>query len=479
MKLIAGFVSVVLLSCFALSASAQSRQQQKTDSVFRIVKSNFNAKNVDALYALTGEKLKATLSPQAFKSAFERQIFPLGAIKADSVISFVNNKNATYKLTFDSSVFQLVMNLDDKDKLELFLFQPYTDAVVTTKPNKVPSSNPMTSAIDRSIDSLVRKYIQRSNTVGASVGIIKDGKTTIYNYGEVKKGSSILPDNSTLFELGSITKTFTATLLSYYANQEKINLQDPIIKFLPANVAANPELKDITVLQLSNHTSGLARLPDNFTLQRPYDEANPYKNYNKKLLFDYLSRATLNSKPGEKYAYSNMGVGLLGIILEKVSGKSFEQMVADVITIPLGMKNTIQHMYAMQVPRFAEVYDASGNATSAWDLDALASAGALRSTMNDMLIYARANMNSTGTTAIAKAINQTHQITFNNNDAKIGLGWHVSTINGTEYYFHGGGTGGSSSFFAFNASKKLAVIILSNAVESTDPLGASLIKKLQ
>ncbi len=412
------FVAVMLFGCIAISVSAQSRQQIKTDSVYRLIKKHFNAKDVNSIYALAGEKLKAALSSQAFKTVVEQQLFPMGAIKADQLISFVNNNIATYKLSFDAGPLQLVMNLNEKDKLEIFLFQPFVNTEVTTKSNNVPTSNPLASVLDRSVDSLARVYIQKSNTVGLSIGIIKDGKSSIYNYGEVKKGNGKLPDNSTLYELGSITKTFTSVLLAWYVGQGKVSLQDPIIKYLPAAVAANPQLKDVTLLNLSNHTSGLPGLPDNFTLQRPYDEANPYKNYNQQLLFEYLAKAKLKSKPGEKYVYSNMAVGLLGIILEKVSGKPFEKMIAEVITGPLEMKSTMQNLYAMQVPRFAEVYDAAGNATPAWDLNALASAGALRSTINDMMIYTRANLSTNNINPLNKAINLTHQVTLNN-DARV------------------------------------------------------------
>jgi CubicO group peptidase (beta-lactamase class C family) len=132
----------------------------------------------------------------------------------------------------------------------------------------------------------------------------------------------------------------------------------------------------------------------------------------------------------------------------------------------------------MLSPRFATVYDEDGNPTSPWDFDALAPAGALRSTMNDMLLYVKANLNSKSISPLDKAIDLTHQITLNN-DARIGLAWHIIVVGGVDYYFHNGGTGGSSSFLAFNKSKNLGLVILSNAAESTDPTGVSLLRKLQ
>jgi len=168
----------------------------------------------------------------------------------------------------------------------------------------------------------------------------------------------------------------------------------------------------------------------------------------------------------------------LGVILEKVSGKPFEQMVAEIIDQPLAMKNTVQHLFPMQASRFATVYDEGGNETPPWDFDAMAAIGSLKSTLNDMVAYVVANMNTKPITPVNKAIDLTHQTTFKNDDIKVGLGWHIVNIVGKEYYFHTGGTGGSSSYLAISTAKNFAVIILSNSVESTDDIGAGLLTKL-
>lgn len=477
MKVLARLVALMLFGCLAINTSAQSIQQRKTDSVFQLVKKYVRAKNAAAIHELASPEFKQAIPLANFQSFLSQDIFSFGQLKSDSLVSFLNNIKAGYKLHFDKTDRLLSISLDKNNKLDYFQSLPYV--VVNNKTQLVASSNPLITIQDKKVDSLARGYIQRSNTVGLSIGIIKNGKTSIYNYGETAKNSKKLPDGNTLFEIGSLTKTYTGTLLAYYVNKGVISLNDPISKFLPASVAANPALAEIKLLNLSNHTSGLPGLPPDFTLQRPYDEANPYNYYSTQMVFDYLQKCTLKTKPGEKFDYSNLGAGLLGIILEKVSGRSFEKMIAEVITQPLGMKNTVQHLYPMLTPRFAPVYDETGNPTSAWDFDALASAGALRSSMNDLVLYAIANMNSKGLTPLNKAIDLTHQVTVSNSDAKVGLGWFISTINGVDYYFHGGGTGGSSSFFAFNQAENLAVIILSNAVESTDPMGVGLIKKLQ
>lgn len=468
----------ILSSAFSYqNASAQNRQLQKTDSVLTLVKQKFRVKNANELYALMGDKFKAALTPNAFRDVCTEQLFPLGNIKSDSLLSFVNNKTATYKIKMDAVTLQLGLSLDQFDKIELFLFQPYKDVSVK-KIMQAPTGNPLVNVVDKKVDTAARAYIQKANTVGLSIGVIKNGVLSIYNYGETVKGNKKLPTGNTVFEIGSITKTLTAALLAWYVNEGKIKLSDPVTKYLPDSVAANPQLRNVTLLNLSNHTSGLPSLPINFQAQKPYDQANPYKNYNKQLLFTYLKSCRLNNEPGKTYAYSNAAVGLLGIILEKISGKPYEQNVLEIITTPLQMKSTAQHLSRILTDRFVAVYDDRGDVTAAWDFDALAAAGALRSTVNDLAIYAKANM-ATDDSKLSKALRLTHQITFKNSDTPIALGWHIIKVGGVDYTFHNGGTYGSSSFLAFNIEKKLAVIVLSNASESTDALGIELIKKLQ
>jgi CubicO group peptidase (beta-lactamase class C family) len=292
----------------------------------------------------------------------------------------------------------------------------------------------------------------------------------------MKRGGKILPTADSFFEIGSITKTFTATLLAWFVNERKVRLNDPIIMYLPDSVAVNQQLKGITLLNLINHTSGLVSVPDNLR-DNLTDPLNPYKDYNKQLMYSYLKSCKLISKPGEKYAYSNLGVGLLGSILQSVSGQVFEQMVNEIIARPLGMFSTSQYLNPLFLPRFVSVYNSNGQETTPWDFDVLTACGALRSTVNDLLKYANANM-IPKSTPLSAAIQLTHKITFTK-DVKIGMGWHVINIKGVDYYFHNGGTYGSSSFMAFNAEKGIAIVLLSNSAETIDPVGAQILGEIQ
>lgn len=468
-------IIITFLLIVPMSLLAQSNQQKKVDSTFQMVVKYFNEKNAEAIYNLTGNNFQKEISFDTFNTIANKQLFTLGAIKDWVLLSFVNNNVASYKAKFENATMQIQLSLDKKDKLELFLFKPYQEPTAN-KTALVASSNPLKSRFDIKLDSIIRTYIQKSNTVGLCIGIFDKGKTMVYSYGETIKRNGKLPNADNFFEIGSITKTFTATLLAYYANDGLLNINDPITKYLPDSVAANPELKSITLLNLSNHTAGLERIPDNLASSAT-NELNPYKDFTKDHLLHYLKTCKLQSKPGEKYAYSNLAVGLLGYILEKVSGISFEQMVTQVICKPLGMFSTNQYLNPLLAPRFVQVYNETGDPTPAWDFDILAPCGALRSTVNDLLLFTKANMH-TGNEKLTRAFELTQKVTFTK-DVKIGLGWHIISVNGLDYFFHNGGTYGSSSFLAFNKEKLQGVVILSNATESTDNIGVSLLKAMQ
>jgi CubicO group peptidase (beta-lactamase class C family) len=467
---------IVLIFTINFSSSAQSTQQRKNDSVFVLVKKYFNAKQADSIYLLAGDVVKKEFTAEAFRYVLENQLFPAGQIKESKLLNFLNNKIGVYNLTFNSGKLELWMSLDDQGKLDMLQFKPPAKDA-GDKIEQVATTNPRHTSVDKKVDSAARIYIQKANTVGLSIGILSNGVATTYNYGETAQGNYKLPDANSIYEIGSITKTFTATLLAYYVNEGKVKLTDPITKYLPDSVASNQNLQGITLEMLSNHTSGLPRLPDNFVDHSGYPQ-DPYRDYTKQHLFSYLKTCKPDNKPGENYAYSNLGYGLLGAILEKVSGKSFEQMVEEVICQPLGIKSTVQHLTPTQRQRFLKEYNANGQETPPWLFDVLAPLGALRSTVNNLLTYAKANI-VPNDTKLSKAFQLTHQITFNKADVKLGIGWHIIVVNNIEYYCHDGDTFGSSSFLAFNPEKKLAIVVLSNSGANVNAMAADLIKRIQ
>ncbi|MFL5808296.1 MAG: serine hydrolase domain-containing protein [Flavisolibacter sp.] len=465
-----------ILLCFSCTFSFSQNQQEKIDSVCRLVIKNFNNKDAEGLYQLTGAAFKKAVTIERFREIGNTNLFPIGEM-LQAIYEKQQNGVSKYKAVFASVNLAMYLSLDDKDKLETFLFNEYVDERAK-KAGKVRSSNKMVTALDRKLDSAVQPYISLEVTTGLSIGILRNGKTYYYGYGETEKGNKKLPNEKTIFEIGSISKTFTAILLADAVNKGEIRLNDPVSLYLPSSI---PPLQfggePVTIKMLSNHSSGLPRMPTNFTTAVS-DPLNPYKNYGIDQLFGFLSTFKLDRKPGTSYEYSNLAVATLGAILENINKKPFEQMVVEKICGPLQMNDTRQYIRKTDSARFAKGYSETGKYNGQWDFKAFAPAGSLRSTATDMLRYAKANMSS-APGELSKAIQLTHSLTFSDGQNKTGLGWHFIKPGDDEVLFHNGGTGGFRSYLAINQEKKFAVVILSNTAVGTEEVGNELMKWLE
>ena len=315
-------------------------------------------------------------------------------------------------------------------------------------------------AADRkaAIDSIVQPVIDTGTTPAVVVGVLEDGKTQLFAYGKASANS--------VFEIGSITKTFTATALAVMVERKMVSLEDPVRKFLPADAMPAGEGPEIRLIDLATQTSGLPRMPTNF---RPKDFSNPYVDYTPQLMYEFLSKQTLKLGPEHKFLYSNLGVGLLGHALSLRYGKSYEQMVADLVTGPFGMTDTSITLSADQKKRLAPGHDATGKQVANWDLDALAGAGALRSSAADMLRYLQSHLNPPE--KMKPAVELTHIPRADvGGGMKIALIWLIKP--GGKIYWHNGGTGGYTSYASFDPDRKAGVVVLVNSSgRVTDAIG--------
>ncbi|WP_462220460.1 serine hydrolase domain-containing protein [Ferruginibacter sp.] len=467
------FLVVCLFSLFSCDTNSQNSQQDKIEAVQKKVVKLFNEKNADGLYALTGAGFKKQLSEESFKNVAENNLFPLGEIKSAEFEKFEKGISK-YKVTADAAILSMYLSLDSLDMIQTFLFQPYKKEV-SGEFKKTVTDNKLVNALDKKVDSLLQKFMFESKTVGLSIGVLKNGKTYFYNYGETKKGKGVVPSSKNLYEIGSVTKTFTGLLLAKAVVEKKIALNDPVNKFLPKKIPlikfGNDTLK---IVHLANHTSGLPPLPDNFGAA---DLVNPYKDYDEKKLLEYLKHASLSRRPGEKFEYCNLAVGLLGNILEKVNKMSYQKMVTDFICSNAAMTATKQFLTKTDTAIFMQGYTESIIFQSQWDFKALAAAGSLRSNTEDMLKYAALNLGATNG-KLNEAIELSHQPTFNAGQQKIGLNWFIQNWGWGEILFHGGQTGGYKSFLALNKKTKNAVIILANTGVNNDAAGIEILKYL-
>ena len=267
-----------------------------------------------------------------------------------------------------------------------------------------PSNSPVPS------DSEIRKIlVDRIDTfhqgVGIVVGVIDPQGRRLVAYGSLNQGDLRPLNGETIFEIGSVTKVFTSLLLSDMVQRGEVSLADPVAKYLPADVKV-PERNGrvITLVDLSTHTSGLPRMPSNFN---PKDPANPYADYTTEQLFQFISSYKLTRDIGSQFEYSNLGGGLLGQALSRRAGMDYEALVKSLITVPLGMASTGITLSPEMKARLAVGHDDKLVAVPNWDIPALAGAGALRSTANDLMTFLAANLGYVKS-PLAPAMGPTH-----------------------------------------------------------------------
>ncbi len=250
------------------------------------------------------------------------------------------------------------------------------------------------------IDRLVQPLVDGQAIVGCVVGVIDGDEQEVHAYGELTRGGGQKPDGATVYEIGSVTKALTGTLLADMVERGEVKLDQPIAELLPEGVTVAPyEDQPITLLHLATHTSGLPRLPHNMA---PKDPPNPYADYTPELMYEFLSSYKLHRTPGKTYEYSNYGAGLLGTLLARRAGKSYEELIIERLAAPLGMQDTRITLTPDQQARFARPYNVSLQPDRNWDQDAFAPAGAVRSTADDMLKLLAAAMSDADEPAPAR-----------------------------------------------------------------------------
>jgi D-alanyl-D-alanine-carboxypeptidase/D-alanyl-D-alanine-endopeptidase len=331
------------------------------------------------------------------------------------------------------------------------------------------------------VEPLVAELLVRhaGRHVGVVVGVLKAEREWVIGSGTVGPGGASPPAANTIFEIGSVTKVFTAALLAAMVENGVVALDDPVQRFLPAGVELPVRGRPITLADLATHTAGLPRLPHGFVLRSVRHRRNPYARFTAGELYASLEATRLRQEPGGRPRYSNLGYGLLGDVLARRAGRSYEQLVRERICGPLGLADTCVAVPAAAQGRFAQGHNRRGRPVPHWDLPALAGAGALRSTVADLLVFVRVQLGD-GDPALARAAALTHVPRVRHRGTAIGLGWMRWPLRGTEHelLFHNGGTGGFRSFVGFVPSTHTAVVALSNSARSVDALGFHVLKRI-
>ena len=327
--------------------------------------------------------------------------------------------------------------------------------------------------ISEEVKENIKKRVENGINTGIVVGLITPQGTTYYSYGVKSLETNAPVDENSVFEIGSISKTFTGILLADMVVKGDLKLDDPLQNLLPDGITAPTRNgESIKLFHLSNHTSALPRLPDNMTITNP---GNPYAAYTEKHLYDFLNGYELTRDIGSQYEYSNYAVGLLGHVLASKRDLTYEELMIKVIAKPLGMENT-SVAFTDQMKKNLAMGHSNGLEVENWDLPTVAGAGAIRSTAVDMLKYLAANMGLEKSDLYAAM-----QLSHKNSGGKdsnpiVGLGWHTTVNDGVEIIWHNGGTGGYRTFSGFTKDGSMGVVVLSNSDAGVDDIGIHLLQ---
>lgn len=443
MKRLCCFLVTILIANLLL---AQPENYKTAMDHFQL---HYNAEQYDDIFNSFSAEMKQALPQESTRQFLTGLKGQAGKIENKAFIGFQQGTYATYKTDFEKAVLAVHLSLDDNNLINGLFIQPYEEPEKTAH----TAVNALKAYPKEIAEVLFSKTEDFPNHTQVAVAIIQNDRP--HYYGMIKMNDTVKPiqNQNKVFEIGSVTKVFTSTVLASLVEDGAIDLTDDINSYYPFS------FKDHTRLNfknLANHTSGLPRLPENIDLS---DETNPYKNYGKSELDQYLQDILeLENEPSKTYVYSNLGAGLLGYTLGLSQKTNFQQLLQEKVFNKYKMKNTYTSSQNLKA-QLVKGQNPEGETTANWDFEALFGAGGILSTAEDLAQFAVAQFNPANT-----ELSLTREATFTiNENMKIGLGWHIlKSESGEDLVWHNGGTGGYSSSVAVNVNNRTAVVILSN-----------------
>jgi CubicO group peptidase (beta-lactamase class C family) len=312
------------------------------------------------------------------------------------------------------------------------------------------------------VELIANTLSQFLNNSEIAIALVHSNKLIFYGLQRTNDSIRIANNSNQVFEIGSITKVFTTQLLINLLEEGKIkNLDESVIPHLDFKIKGNP---NITFRQLANHTSGLPSNLNGSIFNT--DVRNPYKNWNKEKLVEYFSKdVKLDSEPGVKYQYSNVGMALLAYTISKIEEEKYESLLQKNIFKPLEMKQSTTDRYLVQ-DYLVQGYNWKGKPTANWEMAEMKGAGAVLSTTNDLSKFVMWNFSALKNQL--KLMSQSAKVI--NDNLEIALGWHIiKNKTSNPFLWHNAGTGGYKSSMAINLYNDTGVIVLTNIGATDNP----------
>lgn len=455
------FFLLILVKCSILPSYAQD-----ATNFWKEFQTLFNSKEFNRIYdQMLSQEFQKNFSKSEWLSFLSDDIYNQGG----NLDSFRIPSETKVLLYFEKFILSGDFYLNAQNQLEGVMLQPYQNKELATV---VPhSNNPMQSIMDKIIEEKVIDFYHKTNSYSEiSIAFIDNGIINFYHYAPQEKQ---LPTHQSIYEIGSISKTFTALLIRQAILENQLSLDTDIRIFFKDPI---PNLeKDgecIRIKHLLIHTSGLPRLPSNYNKHPLFDINDPYVYYSDTLLKSELLSVQLLSKPGEQIDYSNFGFTLLGFILKQIYQDDLETIYNNFLQKEVGLPAITLSV----VPAMLKGYDADANELKHWtfnEASGVAAAGGIKTTIEVMAQYILAQIQEKH-----PAIKASHEVLFQNTNTSLASSWIFQNINGIDVYWHNGATGGFTSFAAFNPTKGKGIVVLNNTSHSVDALSVGIIKEL-
>ncbi len=323
-------------------------------------------------------------------------------------------------------------------------------------------------------DKHVGQAVRDRKIVGAEVLVVTTQGWSSRGFGWAT--ASALPTEKTVYEIGSISKVFTGTLLAEMSLRREVSLTEPAQNLTAGRSRMPPSGRPITLLDLSTHMSGMPRLPPDM---KPKNKKDPYADFSVDDLWASLDRTRLEREPGVQKSYSNYAVGLLGqLLVERADADSYEELLRERVLAPLGMTDTSIELRSDQEKRFAWGHDKDNQRTSPWYIPALAGAGGIRSTARDMAYFVQGYLRPESPIAAAAQEALIPRGVPGEGRWDQGLGWVVARDR--HMAWHNGGTGGFHTWLGLDLVNGIGVLVLCNtSTDEVDGWGTKILAELR
>lgn len=329
----------------------------------------------------------------------------------------------------------------------------------------MPTTTPDPPELTRILGPVQRRFV----ALASAASVSDETSTLAFGVRHATQGGQV--DERTVFEIGSITKVFTALLLADQVVAGAVGLDEPLQDLLP-DVRLPVRGRPVTLVDLATHTAGFPRLPSGLLRQSLRTRDDPYSLFTEEDLVRALEGVRLRREPGTHVAYSNFGAATLGHALARRAGSTYEALLAERVTGPLGLDDTVVTLRADQEPRRAHGHARRRRPVPDWSMPTMPAMGALHSTVADLGAFLAAQLDP-DSSPLAEAIRLTHEPRAGHGFSLQAVGWAVAQLprGGPRVHWHNGGTGGARSWAGFCVDERRWCVILTTGGRSPDRYG--------